>query len=395
MIPRRKAHLYPGELAEVRRWLESGVPSDSLAKWEAGVAELVGVGGAAAVCSGRIAMVIVLNHLGIGPGDEVILPAYTLKDLATLIEGTGARAVPADIDLLTLNASPASVEGRITSRTKAILALHAFGSPCRIREMCALGKKHGIHVIEDCAHALGAHVEGRSVGSFGTAAFFSFETTKPVNTFGGGMLVSDDAALITEARAANAQGAIDLQGLRRKIRSVQVERFMFATGLSFPLLYLLASPRWSGLVAHLYRQAQSVPRQDASYMPIQAALGLQKLRGLRERIRMRTEKATLLSSLLKQGIRSQHVEDGCASTWYFLVVRLPCRASTVRRGLLLRGIDAGIGDEVADNCAEFLGYSDCPHIQEVHDRVIALPIFEGISRNELTRIARRLNALIS
>ena len=272
MIPRRKAHLYPGELAEVRRWLESGVPSDSLAKWEAGVAELVGVGGAAAVCSGRIAMVIVLNHLGIGPGDEVILPAYTLKDLATLIEGTGARAVPADIDLLTLYASPASVEGRITSRTKAILALHAFGSPCRIREMCALGKKHGIHVIEDCAHALGAHVEGRSVGSFGTAAFFSFETTKPVNTFGGGMLVSDDAALITEARAANAQGAIDLQGLRRKIRSVQVERFMFATGLSFPLLYLLASPRWSGLVAHLYRQAQSVPRQDASYMPIQAAL---------------------------------------------------------------------------------------------------------------------------
>lgn len=396
MIPRRKAHTFPGETEEIGRRCRQGITQDPslLARWERAVADFVGVPHAAVVNSGRRGMTLIFRHLGVGPGDEVIVPAYTLKDLIPLIQSLGAKIIPADIDRETLNISPKAVSERITAKTKAVLALHAFGSPCDIEAIVTLAERHGLPVIEDCAHSLGASVGGRQTGSFGRAGFFSFETTKPVNTFGGGMVVSSDVTLTESVHASTQNDVFDVTPLQAKVGATKTEDFLFRTGLGFPMLYLLASPMWKGVTARLYRRFQHAPPSNIQYTPIQAEIGLKKLASLPERIGQRKRSAELLRSLLSPEIRTQRIRDGCESTWYFVVVVLPCAALRVRKRMLVRGIDAGIEDEIADNCAALLGYKDCPVIDEVYGRAMVLPLYEGITEEAIRKIARALNESI-
>lgn len=385
--------MYPGEPAEILDRCRNPRPedADTIARWEKAVADYVGLPHAAVVNSGRRGMALILEHLGVGSGDEVIVPAYTLKDLIPLIEGLGAKAVPADIDAETLNISPEACARRVTPQTKAILALHAFGSPCRIDEIVSLADGHGIPVIEDCAHSLGATFEGRQTGSFGHAAFFSFETTKPVNTFGGGMVVSRDAGLIECVHASTGDDTVDTAPIEGKVRATKTEHLLFTTGFGFPFLYLLASPSWKALASRLYRRFQHAPPVSIAYTSMQAEIGLKKLATLPRRIAERKDKTKLLRTLLSPEIRTQRVAAGCESTWYFFVALLPCGAAKVRKRLLMRGIDAGIEDEIADDCAALLRYEDCPTVADVSDRAIALPMYDGISEAAIRKVARLVN----
>lgn len=388
--------MYEGERVDIRQWAQKAVAEDEglVTLWEQAVAAYIGVPHTAAVSSGRGAMTLIFEHLGLGAGDEVIVPAYTLGELLPLIEGFNAKAVPADIDPETLNLDPGGVERRITPRTKAILALHAFGVPCAVEAIVALADRHGIPVIEDCAHSLGATVSGRATGAFGYAAFFSFETTKPVNTFGGGMVASQDKALIDAIHQKTAAFPYDLDLAKKKMRANRTEQRLFSTGLAFPLLYLLATPSLRGLMNRLYRGAQHLPCGQARYSPVQAKLGVAKLATLDQRIRVRKERAELYRSLLKPGLRIQRIGEDREATWYFLVAILPRPAVAIRKRLLFRGIDAGIEEEIADNCAELLGYTDCPNIADVYPRAIDLPMFDGISQSTVERVTHALNALV-
>jgi perosamine synthetase len=397
VIPRRKAYTYPGELTELdERCRSPGRENpETIAQWEKAIADYVGTPYAAVVTSGRRGMTLILKHLGIAPGDEVIVPAYTLKDLIPLIQDLGAKVVPADIDRETLNVRPETIEARIGPKTRAILALHAFGAPCAIEAIAGIARRRGIALIEDCAHSLGATVRGRQTGAFGHAGFFSFETTKPVNTFGGGMVVSADKALIDSIHRNTAGDVPDLAPLKQKIGATRTEAMMFSTGLGFPMLYLLASPTWKEPVSRLYRKFQHAPPSGVKYATIQAELGLKKLASLADRIAERKAKAALLRSLLSPEIRTQRIEDGGESTWYFLVAVLPCQAVRARKKMLTRGVDAGIEDEIADNIAALLGYKDCPVIDEVFRRAIVLPLYEGISEEAIRKTARVLNKVVA
>ena len=207
LIPRRRADMAPGETRRLKSacaGLRMGEPP-LVAEFERRVAAFTGVPQAAAVNSGRLGMRLILEYLGVGDGAEVIIPAYTLKDLIPIVRNSGAEAVPADIDPRTLNVTAASVERRITARTRAIIVLHAFGAPAPVDEITELADRRSIPVIEDCAHSLGATLHGRQTGSFGYAGFFSFEPTKPVNTYGGGMVVSRDPDLVRFIRAREAK----------------------------------------------------------------------------------------------------------------------------------------------------------------------------------------------
>ena len=397
MIPRRQVHTDSQELAGMRSRIRSAQAGDeaALTRWELAIADHVGVPWSALVSSGRRGMMLVLDHLGVGPGDEVVIPAYTLKDLVFLIRDTGARPIPADIDPTTLNLDPQAVESRITDRTKAILALHAFGAPCAIEAIASLGKARGVPVIEDCAHSLGATMGGKQVGSFGHAAFFSFETTKPVNTFGGGAVVSHDRTLIERIRSETAGDRVEPRPVLGKMGAVTTEQRLFATGLAYPMLQLLASPLFSRLMTLVYRRFQHAPPRDIRYLPAQAELGLRKLASLEERIRVRKEKAALLGSLLSPRISVQRIEEGSASTWYFFVAILPCEAAPVRRRLLMHGVDAGVEGEIMDDCAALLNDGDCPHTNSIYPRAIALPLYEGLSEPSVRKIARVLNRIVS
>ncbi len=366
----------------------------AIREWEDRIAAYLGTPGAAAVNSGRQGLRIIMEKLGIGSGDEMIVPAYTLGEMMPFVQSLGVTLVPADIDPSTFNITPDSVAQRITPKTKAVLALHVFGMPCDIEGIAALAARHGLLLIEDCAHALGATVKGRPVGSFGDAAFFSFEVTKMVNTCGGGIVTARDQAVVEAVRSFNAGLPAGYVSLSRKLDSTLLEQWLFRTRLMYLPLFLLASPRLQPLMNKLYRGSQHTQKKRERYTPAQARMGLGKMNTLGERLELRRNRAALMTSLLKPDIQPQHVPEGALSTWYFYVVLLPGDAAPIRQRLLLRGVDAGAGNEIMDNCAALLGYEDCPYVTDVFRRALALPMFDGIPEKACERVIKTLNRLV-
>ena len=392
LIPRRWPHVMPGEL---ERMLKSPPqPAEAVDQFELVLAAYTGAKHAVCLNSGRQGMTLILRYLGVRAGDEVVVPAYTLGALIPLVEGLGARAVPADIDPRTMNVTVDSVRARMTPATRAVIVLHAFGAPAPVDDIVAMAENHGVKVVEDCAHSLGATLGGLQTGTFGDAGFFSFEITKPLNTYGGGAVVTNDDALADYLRRETASLPHDLDGLTAKVKALKTERLLMGSGLAWPLLYLLADPRTRGPLSALYRNRQRVPSGAAAYTPAQAQLGLEKTISLEERIAARNRLAERYSALLHPSIKPQRVAEDARSTWYFYVVRLPIEAGAARLALLRRGIDTAIGDEIADDVATPRGFADCPHAAALPRHAMALPMYEELSDRAVARVANALNRLV-
>jgi dTDP-4-amino-4,6-dideoxygalactose transaminase len=193
-------------IAEV---LDSGsfILGPEVKAFEEEAARFLGVGDAVGVANGTDALVIVLDALGVGPGDEVVCPSFTFYATAESIARRGATPVFADIDPATLNLDPADVGTKMSERTKAILPVHLFGRPC---DPAAL--PDGGPVVEDAAQAFGARVGDRRAGSLAAAATFSFYPTK--NLFGlgdGGPVTTADSELADRVRLLRFHGATDVR----------------------------------------------------------------------------------------------------------------------------------------------------------------------------------------
>jgi dTDP-4-amino-4,6-dideoxygalactose transaminase len=187
--------------------LESGrfILGPEVAAFEQEAAAYLGASNAVGVANGTDALVLVLDALGVGPGDEVVCPSFTFYATAESIARRGATPVFADIDSATLNLDPTDVAKRATRRTKAILPVHLYGRPAPLEEL-----PDGIPVIEDAAQAFGAALNGRKVGVLGTAGTFSFYPTK--NLFGlgdGGLVVTQDEELADRVRLLRFHGSRD------------------------------------------------------------------------------------------------------------------------------------------------------------------------------------------
>jgi len=153
-----------------------------------------------ACCNGTAALHLALEALGIGAGDEVIIPSFTLIVSANVVCWTGATPVLVDICPDTWCIGPDLIEAKITSRTRAIMAVHMYGHPCEMGPIRDIARRHGLYVIEDAAQAHGATYRGRTVGAIGDVGCFSFYANKIITTGEGGMVVTNDAA--TAERAA-------------------------------------------------------------------------------------------------------------------------------------------------------------------------------------------------
>ena len=174
---------------------------------EAEVASYCGARHAVGVASGTDALHLALRGLGIGPGDEVIVPAFTFIATAEVVVYCGATPVFVDINPEDFALDPEAAGAAVTSRTKAIIPVHVFGHPAPMEEIGALAARHGLAVVEDAAQAFGARCEGRVVGSLGHAGCFSFFPTKNLGAFGdGGMVVTDDEALADRLRQLRHHG---------------------------------------------------------------------------------------------------------------------------------------------------------------------------------------------
>jgi len=150
--------------------------------------------------SGTTALHLALATLGLGRGDEVILPTFTMIATANAVAYTGAKPVLVDVEPRTWNIDIDHVESKITSRTKAIMPVHMYGHPAEMDSLLSLAKKHHLFILEDAAHAHGAEYKGRRAGSLGHAACFSFYANKIITTGEGGMITTNDEAFAEKAR---------------------------------------------------------------------------------------------------------------------------------------------------------------------------------------------------
>lgn len=160
-------------------------------QFEGAFAKYCGVKYAVAVCNGTVAIHLALSALGIGRGDEVIIPSFTMIATAFAVCYTGAKPVFVDADKDTWNIDVTKIEEKITQNTKAIIPVHVFGNPCNMDEIEKIAKTHNLYILEDAAEAHGAEYKGKKTGSFSDIASFSFFANKNLTTGEGGMVVTD------------------------------------------------------------------------------------------------------------------------------------------------------------------------------------------------------------
>jgi len=175
------------------------------------------------VTSGTAALDCAVTGLGIGPGDEVIVPAYTWWSDYTCVVHTGALPVFADIDR-TLNIDPKDFERKITPRTKAVIAVHLLGTPCDMEPIMQTARKHGVAVLEDCAQCVGGSYHGRKLGSIGDVGIYSFQVNKMITSGEGGAVVASEPVIYERAARFHDMGTIRRLFLDRSGPS-QVETF--------------------------------------------------------------------------------------------------------------------------------------------------------------------------
>ena len=191
-----------------RGWLTMGQETEQL---EAEFAEFVGAGHAVAVTNGTAALHLAGLALGWGPGDEVIVPSLTFVATANTVGYSGATPVFADVTgEHDLSIDPDDVAARITPRTRAISVVHYGGYACDMHRLLQLADEHGLDVVEDAAHAPGASLDGRALGTWGDVGCFSFFSNKNMATGEGGMLVTDDDALAERLRLLRSHGMTTL-----------------------------------------------------------------------------------------------------------------------------------------------------------------------------------------
>lgn len=171
-----------------------------ITEFETKFAQFCGSRFGVAVSNGTTGLHLALAALGIGPGDEVIVPTLSFVASANAVKYTGASVVFADSEPLTWNIDPAQIKAKLTTRTKAILPVHLYGHPADMGPILELGQQYGIPVVEDAAEAHGALYKGKRVGSLGKMGVFSFYGNKIITTGEGGMIVTDDAELAERLR---------------------------------------------------------------------------------------------------------------------------------------------------------------------------------------------------
>jgi perosamine synthetase len=200
-IPRFSPSFSPREAWTAARYLlRDGPDAEIVGRFEGQFAEYIGADHAVMVPSARYGFYLLLEALGIGEGDEVVVPGLTYFAIPAMVPLTGARPVFADVGEMTHVLDPEAFRAAITPRTKAVVPTHLFGTPCDMDAINAIAREHDIQVIEDCAQSTGARYKSQRVGHLGDHAYYTFGLTKNITTLSGAMITTDNEAVAEHAR---------------------------------------------------------------------------------------------------------------------------------------------------------------------------------------------------
>jgi dTDP-4-amino-4,6-dideoxygalactose transaminase len=356
---------------EERRAVEAALASGWVAQgprvqeFESRFAAFCGVEHAVAATSCTTALHLAVAALGAGPGDEVVVPAFTWIATANAVTYTGARPVFCDVSLETFNLDPEAMAAAVTERTVGLLPVHLFGLAADMAAVAAIASRHGLWVLEDAACALGTRVGGTHAGGFGAAGCFSFHPRKSITTGEGGMLVTGDGALAERARSLRDHGssrsAFGRHGAARA--------------------YELAD---HDVLGFNYRMTD-----------LQAALGCAQLERadalLAERARLAARYGEALAGL--EWLATPAVPEGETHGWqaYVCLVDTHERRNAVMEALERDGIATrpGTHDVTATGVYRTGGF---PGAHEAERRSLALPLFPGLSDADQDRVIEGLRA---
>ena len=300
---------------------------------------------AVAVSSGTAALHLAMLALGVGPGDEVVVPAYTFPATGNVVALCGARPVLAEVDSATFNLDLDALERALSPRTKAVLAVHLFGRPLdweRLREIVP----DGVALVEDAAGALGARRQGRPCGSLGVMGCLSFHPRKIVTTGEGGAVTTGDAGAAEAVRSLRHHG-------------------------------------WSPSDRY-----DDMPRGGFNYRipDVLCALGIPQLERLEELLAARERVAAAYEQRLAGVVETPSAAAGDRHGWQAYVVRLDRRDEALA-GLRADGIEAQIGTYALHRLSAYADQGSFPGADRAFERALALPFHSALTDGELDRVA--------
>jgi len=353
-------------------WLTTGPKA---AEFEQAFCDYTGCGGAVALSSATAGMHLVLEALGIGPGDEVITPSMTWVSTVNLIVLAGATPVFVDVDRDTLQVSPESIKASLTNSTKLIIPVHFAGAPVDIEPIRKLAAGKNIFLVEDAAHALGTQYKGVRIGRSGTS-IFSFHPIKNITTGEGGMVCSDDLELVDCVRRLKFHGlGVDAYDRHTQGRSAQAEVLE--------------------------------PGYKYNMMDISAALGITQLARVEEFNRRRTELAGRYRERLAEIDEIIPLRDPpypVKHAWHLFIVRLDTdRAGLSRddfmRELKLRNIGTGLhfrAVHLQKYYSESMGMHRgmLPNTEWNSDRICSLPFFPDLTADDIDDVVDAIKSVL-
>jgi dTDP-4-amino-4,6-dideoxygalactose transaminase len=344
-----------GEILKRRALTNAG----KVVEFEERFAEAIGGGRAVAVSSCTAALHMAMMACGIGPGDEVIVPAQTFVASSHVVEAVGAKPVFVDVWPESGSMDPNRVEAAITKKTKAVMPVHFAGRPCYMGSIMDIARRHNLRVIEDCATALGAVHSGRHVGLIGDIGCFSFHPVKHITTCEGGMLVSRDFELAETARRMREFGKTQ----KDPYRELPGEYDIVSFGLN-------------------YRMTE-----------MQAALGIHQLADASKRLLVRKSNYKLLKGALKD-FEVLDLGNGEAAA-YCLIVMLPdfIDRRALRDDMAAWNVETSIyypgPVPLMTYYREKYGYKpgDFPASERIADHSVALPVGPHLGTPQMAQIA--------
>lgn len=336
-----------------------------LVEFENAVAEYVDTAHGVAVSSGTAGLHLALLALGIGEGDEVIIPSFAFIAVANAVRQVRATPVFVDIDPISLNITAESIAPAITSRTRAILVVHTFGYPAAMGPIIELARKCNLRVIEDACEAIGAEWNGRKAGSYGDLGVFSFYPNKPLTTGEGGVVVTNSAELAHTIRALRNQGRKEGDGwLEHSMPgyNYRMPEMSCALGLSQLARFETILARREAVAKKYYKALEDCP--DLAAPPIIVASG---------RI-----------------------------SWFAFVVRLSPDLTPGERDRVVKELgEAGIqarayfpAIHLQPAYREFAGGQNLAVTEGISLRTLALPFFNSLSWDQISTVCRELRGIL-
>jgi perosamine synthetase len=344
-------------------WLTTG---PKVEEFEKAFAELVGARFAVAVSSGTAALHAAAYACRIGPGDEVIVPAMTFAASSNCVLYQGGTPVFADVERDTLLLDPRVVERKITSHTKAIIAVDYAGQPCDYDALQTIAETHGLVLIDDACHSVGGSYKGRRVGTLADLNTFSFHPVKHVTTGEGGMITTDDPALAERMRTFRNHGITTDHRQREQQGSWVYE--MVDLGYNYRIT------------------------------DFQCALGISQIARLSERVYRRKEIARRYDkafSAIPQ-IKPLAVHRDVSHAYHLYVIQLELERLSIGRQEIFKALRAeGLGVNVhyipvhlhpfyRDRLGTGPGL--CPNAEAAYERILSLPMFSGMSDDDIGRV---------